>query len=156
MTAMKKFIHPSTLFRWMFSLYPPYFFTGIKLAFISRDFRELRVQMRLRWYNRNYVGTHFGGSLFAMTDPWYMLMLMQILGKDYIVWDRSGCIEFMKPGTGLVTCKFVVSDAMLADIKEKTANGEKYLPEFPVEVIDEKGDVVVTVKKGLYIRKKRA
>ena len=151
---MKKLIHPSTLFRWMFSIYPPFFFTGIKLHSLDKDFRQLTVKMRLRWYNRNYVGTHFGGSLFSMTDPWYMLMLMQVLGKEYVVWDKSGFIEFIKPGTGTVTCKYIITDEMLADIKEKTKNGDKYLPEFPVEVIDEQGDVVVRVNKGLYIRRK--
>ncbi len=153
---MKNLIHPSTKFKWLLNFYPPYLFAGVRLRSISEDFRQLKVQMRLKWYNRNYVGTHFGGSLFSMTDPWYMLMFMQVLGKDYVVWDRSGLIEFIKPGTGTVTCDFKITDEMLSEVLEKTQNGDKFLPEYCVQVLDEKGEVVVKVKKGLYFRKKKA
>lgn len=111
--------------------------------------------MTLRWYNRNYVGTHFGGSLFAMTDPWFMLMLMQILGKDYVVWDSKAAINFIKPGTGKVSCHFHISDSMLKEIKNKTQSGDKFLPEYEVHIRDQEGDIVATIKKEIYIRKKK-
>ncbi len=152
--AMKALIHPSTLFRHLINLYPPYLFTGIKVSSISRDFQSLQVDMALRWYNRNYVGTHFGGSLFAMTDPWFMLMLMQILGKNYVVWDSKAAIEFIKPGKGKVTCHFHITDSMIEEIKEKTQAGTKYLPEYEVQIRDQKGDLVARVKKEIYIRRK--
>ncbi len=152
---MTPLIHPSTLFRHLINLYPPYLFTGIKVSSISRDFRNLNVEMPLRWYNRNYVGTHFGGSLFAMTDPWFMLMFMQILGKDYLVWDSKAAIEFIKPGTSKVTCEFDISDSMLAEARLKTESGEKFLPEYEVRILDKNGDLVARVKKQIYIRKKK-
>lgn len=152
---MRSLIHPSTIFRHLINLYPPYLFTGIKVSSISRDFRTLQVDMSLRWYNRNYVGTHFGGSLFAMTDPWFMLMFMQILGKDYLVWDSKAAIEFIKPGKGKVSCEFYISDLMLEEARSKTASGDKFLPEYEVHIRDQKGDLIARVKKEIYIRKKK-
>ena len=78
--------------------YMPFVGAGIRVTKVTPDFREVEVKMKLKWYNKNYVGSHYGGSMFSMTDPFYMLMLIQILGKDYMVWDKSACIEFLKPG----------------------------------------------------------
>ncbi len=121
---------------------------------VSPDFREVVVEMKKRFYNRNYVDTHFGGSLYAMVDPFYMLMLIQILGKDYVVWDKSANIEFIRPGKGLVSAKFVISDELISEIKRNTASGDKYLPVLTVDIVDEKGGLVCEVTKTLYIRKK--
>lgn len=143
----------STLRR-LINLWPPFFFTGISATRISEDYREVDVSLALRWYNRNYVGTHFGGSLFAMTDPWYMLMLMHRLGRDYYVWDREASIEFLAPGRGLVKAIFRLDDAMLDDIRAKTASGEKYQPRFVIDILDASNEVVARVSKTLYIRRK--
>jgi acyl-coenzyme A thioesterase PaaI-like protein len=141
--------------RKIINIYGPYFGAGVKATYISKDFREARVSLPLRWYNRNYVGVHFGGSLYSMIDPFYMLLLMNTLGKEYIVWDQSAEIQFVKPGTGTVSAQFIVTDEMLAEIKQKTANGEKFLPTYPVTIIDEDGEVVAKANKTLYIRRKR-
>lgn len=121
---------------------------------VSADFREIVVEMKKRFYNRNYVNTHFGGSLYAMVDPFYMLMLMQILGKQYIVWDKSARIDFLKPGKGLVRARFVIEDDLISEILQNTARGGKFTPELPIDVTDEEGDTVCRVLKTLYIRKK--
>lgn len=144
---------PHILARLM-SLYGPYLGAGIKVERISMDFRYAKVSMRLRWYNRNYVGTHFGGSLYSMTDPFFMLLIMNNLGTDYIVWDKQADIDFIKPGKGKVSVEFHLSDAMLTDIKQHTAKGEKYLPTYPVVVTDAQGETVARINKVLYIRKK--
>lgn len=143
----------STLRR-LINLWPPFFFTGIGATRISEDYREVDVSLALRWYNRNYVGTHFGGSLFAMTDPWYMLMLMHRLGRDYYVWDREASIEFLAPGRGKVRAIFRLDDATLETIRANTASGEKYLPRFVIDILDDKDEVVARVSKTLYIRRK--
>lgn len=142
------------IFKLAMNLYPPYWGTGISVKTVSNDYRNLRVEMKGRWYNRNYMNTHFGGSLYAMVDPFYMLMLIPILGSDYLVWDRAASIDFIKPGRGTMTADFVITDAMLEDIIEKTAQGEKYVPQYPVEILDERGDLVAMVTKQIYIRKK--
>ena len=136
------------------NLYPPYWGTGIVVKKISPDFREAIVQMKMAWYNRNYVNTHFGGSLYSMTDPFFMLMLMQILGKEYIVWDKAAYIDFVKPGRGTVTAKFVINKEQIDDINAKTADGQKYFPEFTVDIKDQTDNIVARVVKTLYVRKK--
>ena len=116
--------------------------------------KAIDVEMKLRFWNANYVGTHFGGSLFAMTDPFYMLMLMANLGGDYIVWDKAATIRYRKPGKGKVRAEFRLSDAQLADIREKLETLPKYEPVFTVEVKDEAGGAIAQVEKVLHVRKK--
>ncbi|MCL1125857.1 DUF4442 domain-containing protein [Shewanella surugensis] len=152
---MKSLLSKSVFFKWAMNAYPPYLFTGISIKQISQDYRKLTVVMPLRWYNRNYVGTHFGGNLFAMTDPWFMLMLIQILGRDFKVWDQSANIEFIKPGKGRVSCDFCIGDELLQHIYQATEKGDKYLPELVVDIKDETGEVVAKVKKIIYIRRKQ-
>jgi len=83
-----------------------------------------------------------------------MLLIMNRIGKGYIVWDKAAEIEFKRPGKGTVRAHFKVDDAMLEDIRKNTENGEKYLPMYSVDVVDEQGEVVATVKKTLYIKRK--
>jgi acyl-coenzyme A thioesterase PaaI-like protein len=146
-------IKASTLRRIM-NFWPPFLFSGIKLTLVSEDYRRAEVQLKRHWYNQNYVGTHFGGSLFAMTDACYMVMLLQVLGKGYYVWDRRASIDYLKPGRGTVTARFEITDQRLKEILEHTASGEKYLPEFTVDITDAEGDVVARVVKTIYIKKK--
>jgi len=138
----------------LINLYPPYWGTGITVRSISPDYREVRVRMKMRWYNRNYVKTHFGGSLYAMTDPFYMVMLIHILGNGFVVWDKAAHIDFIKPSRGTVTAKFVISEEQIGDILRNTSDGQKYLPQFSVDIEDEAGERVARVVKTLYIRKK--
>lgn len=142
------------LFKTLINLYPPYLGAGIRVKKVAPDYREIDVEMKLRWYNRNYVGTHFGGSLYAMIDPFYMLMLMQILGKDYVVWDKSSTIEFLAPGRGTVRAHFELSDPDIRDIYAHTQNGDRYLPSFSLDITEGKR-VVARAEKTLYVRRKR-
>ena len=138
----------------LINVYPPYWGTGITLKSISADYREVCVQMKMRWYNRNYVKTHFGGSLYAMTDPFFMLMLIHILGKTFVVWDKSAHIDFIKPSQGTVTARFVIKEEQIQNIISNTSAGEKFLPEFSVDIENEVGEKVARVVKTLYVRKK--
>lgn len=138
----------------LLNFYPPYWATGITVKSISPDYRRAIVRMKMHWYNRNYVNTHFGGSLYAMTDPFFMLMLLHILGKEYVVWDKAARIEFIKPGKGTLTARFSINDRQIEDIIKNTAAGEKYLPEFSVDIMNESGETVTRVVKTIYIRKK--
>ena len=147
--------HP-TFLRHILNLYPPFIGAGIRVKHISRDFRHVIVAMKLTWYNRNYVGTHFGGSLSAMVDPFYMLILINLLGKEYVVWDLVSNIRFVTPGRGTVTAEFHVTDAQINDIKAQTVDGSKYTPVFTVEIVDRNGELVARAEKQLYIRRKTA
>jgi len=139
--------------RWI-NLWPPFLGAGIRVKHIAPDMKAVDVEMKLRWWNANYVGTHFGGSLFAMTDAFYMLMLMANLGRDYIVWDKAASIRYRKPGRGTVRAEFRLTDAQLDHIREKLKSLPKYEPTFKVEVKDEQGTVIAEVEKLLYVRKK--
>jgi hypothetical protein len=143
----------SALSRWI-NLWPPFLGAGIRVKRIATDMKAVDVEMDLRWWNANYVGAHFGGSLFAMTDPFYMLMLMANLGRDYIVWDKAASIRYRKPGKGTVRAEFRLTDAQLDDIRDKLNVQPKYEPTFQVEVRDESGEVVATIEKLLHVRKK--
>ena len=140
--------------KFMLNIFPPYLGTGIRMTYLAPDLHEIEVQMKMHWYNRNYVKTHFGGSLYAMTDPFFMLMLIHILGKEYIVWDKAAQIEFIKPGRGTLSAQFKLTDQQIEDIRNRTSAGEKYLPEYKVDIIDSAGTVVASVIKTLYIRRK--
>jgi acyl-coenzyme A thioesterase PaaI-like protein len=144
---------PSTL-RHGLNLWPPFLFTGIHVAAIAHDWRHARVELRMRPWNRNYVGTHFGGSLFAMTDPFWMLLVMQALGRDYFVWDKAGEIEFVKPGRGVVVADFRIGEEALAEIRAATSGGQKCLRWFEVDITNAQGEIVARVRKQLYVRLK--
>lgn len=140
--------------RRVMNLWPPYLFSGVRVRAIASDWRHAEIELRSHWWNRNYVGVHFGGNLFSMTDPFWMLLTMNALGKDYIVWDKAGAIDFRKPGRGTVRAQFRLDDAMLEEIRAATADGEKYLRWCETEIVDADGEVVARVRKQLYIRRK--
>ena len=143
------------LFKRLINLYPPYLGAGVKVEYISQDWRELRVSMTMRCYNRNAVGTHFGGSLYSMVDPHLMLLLMRLLGKDYRVWDRSATIDFVKASKKKVTSVIRIADEELASIRRHTANGDKHLARFFLEIRDADAELVARVEKVVYVRKTR-
>ena len=135
------------------NLWPPFIGAGIHVLHIADDYRVVRVRMALRWYNRNYVGTHFGGSLYSMTDPFFMLMLMHNLGKGYVVWDKSSRIHYRAPGKGTVYAEFRLGEERIAAVRAEAADGEKHEPTFSVDVTDAAGKVIATVEKSLYVRR---
>ncbi len=136
--------------------YPPYLGAGVRIMHMSDDFRQVEVQMRLRFWNRNYVGTHFGGSLYTMCDPFYMLMLIHNLGPDYIVWDKAATIRFKRPGKGTVKARFELSEQKIEEIRKSADTLGKIEPLFQVNVMDVEGNVVAEVEKLLYVRRKDA
>jgi acyl-coenzyme A thioesterase PaaI-like protein len=142
------------LFKHILNLYPPYLGAGIRINYISDDWKELHVSMALHWYNRNAVGTHFGGSLYSMIDPHLMLLLMQLLGKEYYIWDKSANIEFVKATKKKVTAIIKISEQELEDIKHKTENGDKFFASFHLKIIDTDNNLIARVKKIIYVRKK--
>lgn len=145
---------PSTL-RLGMNLWPPFLFSGIHVEHIGADWSSADVSMRMRPWNRNYVGTHFGGSLFAMNDPFWMLLLMHRLGRGYMVWDQAGEIAFLKPARGTVRARFVLEDATVEAIRTATAGGDKHLHWFENDITDASGETVARVRKQVYARRKR-
>ena len=130
--------------------WPPLLGAGIKLTRLDNDLREADVEMRLKRWNKNYVGVHFGGSLFSMTDPFYMLMLAANLGEEYVVWDKAASIRYRKPGMGRVRAEFRLSDERLAEIRAAVEADGRYDARFLVEIKDEEGGVVAVVERVIY------
>lgn len=135
--------------------YPPYTAAGIRIVEVSQDLSTIVVQMGLHAYNRNFFGTHFGGSLYSMCDPFFLFQVLLQLGDDYVVWDKAATIRFMKPGSGTVRAQFDMPQSKLEELRSLAAAGLKVEPTFTVQVKDESGDVVAEVEKVLYIRLKR-
>ena len=146
---------PAQLLRFFMNIWPPFIGAGIKIITLSKDYRYTLVRLRMGIFNRNIVGVHFGGSLFAMTDPFFMIMVQQNLGKEYVVWDRAAKIDFVKPGRGNVHAEFSISEQQLEDLKSAAQNGAKVLRDFTVEVKDGSGEIVAIIIKTLYVRQKR-
>jgi len=142
--------------RVLLNIWPPLLGAGIRVTRLDADWRAVDVEMKLRWWNRNYAGTHYGGSLYSMADPFYMVMLIENLGQEYIVWDKSASIRFRKPGRGTVRAEFRLTNGQIEDIKQALAKEEKIEREFSVDVKDESGAVIAEVKKLLHFRKKDA
>lgn len=146
---------PPLLLR-LINVWPPYLGAGIRVTRISEDLRTYEVRMKLGWFNRNYVGTQFGGSLYSMCDPFFMLIVLEGLGRGYEVWDKWASIRFRRPGRGTVYATFHVPEEEIEAIRREADAQGKTEPRFTVEVRDEAGEVVAEVEKLLHVRRKEA
>ena len=144
----------ASTFRRLLNLWPPFLFNSIRVQHVAEDWSEARVVLRLRPWNRNYVRTQFGGNLFAMTDPFWMLLVMHRLGNEYFVWDKAGAIDFVAPGRADVYAAFKLEPAVIDELRAAAANGEKVLRWFETDVTTAEGEVVARVRKQLYVRLK--
>ena len=134
--------------------WPPLLGAGVKVTRMDEDYRAIDVEMRLTRLNRNVMGSHFGGSLYAMTDPFYMLMLMENLGREYIVWDKTATIRYKRPGLGTVRAEFRLPAEVITEIRARLETDERYEPVFLIEVKDAEGNVVAEVEKTIYCAKR--
>ena len=141
--------------RWI-NLYPPLRGAGIRVTHVAKDFRTIDVELRLTALNRNYVGTQFGGGLFAMTDPFYMILLKQALGPGYVVWDKAASIRFRRPGLTNVHARFHLTDARLAEIRATLERDGTHDAVFQVDILDPAGEVVSKVERTIYCATKEA
>lgn len=134
--------------------WPPLLGTGIRVTRQDKDLCAIDVEMRLRRWNRNVMGVHFGGSLFAMTDPFYMAMLTTNLGPEFVVWDKAASIRFRKPGVGRVRAEFRLTSERLEEIRAAVERHGLYDARFVVGVNDDAGGVVAEVERVIYCAKR--
>lgn len=139
----------------LISYYPAYLGAGISIKEFNKDFTKVTAQLKMHWYNKNAVGTHFGGSLYSMCDPFYMFILMEHLGKDYIVWDKAASIVFKKPGTKTVTATFEIPLDRIAEIKQEVDSIGKGNFTFNTVITNEQNEIVAEVEKVVYVRYKK-
>jgi len=145
---------PASTFRRLLNLWPPFLCNSIRVLALGEDWSTARVVLRLRPWNRNYVGCQFGGNLFAMVDPFWMLLALHRLGDDYYVWDQAGAIDFVAPGREDVYAAFHLTDAMVEELRAAAAGGGKVLRWFETDITTASGDVIARVRKQLYVRLK--
>ncbi len=139
---------------WVFNFFPAFRGTGGRVTFLSEDFRELRLALPLNWRTRNYVGTIFGGSLYACVDPFYMILLIQTLGPDYVVWDKAATIRFLRPGRGTLYARFLLppeETEAIRKILETEASVDRI---YRIDLADAAGTVHTTVEKTIYVRRR--
>lgn len=135
--------------------WPPYWGAGIVPTLIESPDYGFKVEMDLLSRNKNYVGVHFGGSLYSMSDPFFMLILIHKLGAEYIVWDSWAKIKFVKPGKGKVFAEFFIADTEVEKIRQEVASKGVARPVFIAQVVDQQGNIVSTVQKGLWVSRKK-
>jgi uncharacterized protein DUF4442 len=140
--------------RWGFNLFPAFRGMGARVTYMSGDWREVHVKLPLNWRTRNYVGTIFGGSLYGAVDPHYMIMLIKILGPDYVVWDKAATIRFKKPGRGTLYARFVIPEEEIGAIRRLLETEPSVDRVYRVDLVDEEGVVHAEVEKTVYIRRK--
>ncbi|HMU60694.1 MAG TPA: DUF4442 domain-containing protein [Gemmatimonadales bacterium] len=142
----------SRLLRWRFNWFPAYRGTGARVTYIADDGYEVRVRLPLSWRTRNYVGTIFGGSLYGAIDPFYMVMLIRLLGPEYIVWDQAATIRFLRPGRSTLHATFRLDPETVATIAAEARAGGPITREFDVELLDAEGQVCCACTKTVYVR----
>ncbi len=140
------------LMRWRLNFFPAYRGTGGRVTYIASDWREVRVRLPLNWRTRNYVGTIFGGSIYGAVDPFYMIMLIKLLGPDYVVWDKAATVRFKKPGRTTLYACFTVSEEEIAALKATLTQTSSVDRVYQVDLADAQGVVHATVEKTIYIR----
>lgn len=142
------------LLRWRFNLFPAFRRTGGRVTYLAPDLRELHIALPLNWRTRNYVGTIYGGCMYGAVDGILMVMFINLLGRDYIVWDKSGRIRYRKPGRSTLTGRFVITQQDLDDVRHQLTQADRFEKEFRIDLVDEDGDVCAEVDKLLHFRSK--
>ena len=127
---------------------------AIRVASFSDDFTRFEVQLRQTWYNRNLFGTHFGGCLYAMCDPFFVFILTMNLGRGYIVWDQSAGIRFLKPASGTITGVFEVPPPRIEEIRREIDDIGRHRYHFEADLTNAAGEAVARVSKEVYVRAK--
>lgn len=150
----KKESFGSRKFRWLLNVWPCIWCTGSKVEFVAADYKELHVSLQLNLRSRNRVGTVFGGSIYSSVDPYFMLMLMNVLGKEYVVWDKGASMKFLKPIVQKVKCRFLLSDELIEEIKNKIAENGELSFDLPLHYEDDNKTTHAVFTKTLYVASK--
>lgn len=139
----------------LINLWPPFVGAGIRVRLLGHDPLRFESRLALDWRNRNWVGTHFGGSLYAMCDPFFMLILAEALGSRFVVWDKAASIRYLRPGRGVVSARFEIEPERIAEIRREAEENGRAEPSFVCQVRDRDGQPVAEVEKVLSVRHRR-
>jgi len=136
------------------NVWPPFAGSGIRITDIAADWSSAQVELRLRPWNKNYMGTQFGGNLFKMCDPFWAIMAIQRMGSGFIVWDAAGEIDFVAPGRETVYARFRLDDVLRDELMTEASDGKKHLRWMENDITTADGTLIARARKQLYIRRK--
>ena len=151
---LKKYFKVSTIYKYGFNWSPMYRRTTAKIVDVSDDLLYIKIRLKLNWKNRNYAGTMFGGSMLAATDPIYMIQLLQILGDQYIVWDKAVDAKYKKPGKGTIYGEFIFTKEEIDSIKKTGHEKNQMDLTKTMSLVDAEKNIIATFNKTLYIADK--
>ncbi|BAO75646.1 PaaI family thioesterase [Winogradskyella sp. PG-2] len=151
---LKRFIKVSTIYKYGFNWSPMYSRTTAKLIEVSDDLHYVKIRLRLNWKNRNYAGSIFGGSMLSATDPIYMIQLIQILGEDYVVWDKSVKARYKKPAKSTIYGEFIFTAEEISNIKQSVRENNQIDIVKTMSLVDDNQNIIATFNKTLYIADK--
>lgn len=151
---LQRFFKTATIYKYGFNWSPMYRRTTARLIEVSDDLHKVVISLNLNWKNRNYSGSIFGGSMLAATDPIYMIQLIQILGDDYVVWDKAVEARYRKPAKSRIYGEFVFSPEEIETIKEDVALKKEIDFTKTMHLVDAKQNKIATFNKTLYIAEK--
>lgn len=153
-TIGKRFIPEHTLFKYGFNWSPMYRRSNARIQSVSPDLLHIKIRLPLNYKNRNYVGTIFGGSLFAAVDPIPMVQLINLLDDSFIVWDKSAQIFFKRPGKETLYAQFEYSLEELAEIRRRVAQENEIEMVKITQLKTADQTVICEVHKTIYIADK--
>ncbi|APX98995.1 DUF4442 domain-containing protein [Lacinutrix venerupis] len=116
---LKRFFKTSTIYKYGFNWSPMYKRSTAKLIQVSDNLQYVKIRLKPSWKNRNYAGSIFGGSMLSATDPIYMIQLIQILGDDFVVWDKAASIKYKRPAKETIYAEFIFLDEEIEAIKSE-------------------------------------
>jgi len=151
---LTRFVKPSTIYKYGFNWSPMYKRTTAKLTEVSDDLHYVKIRLKLNWKNRNYAGSIFGGSMLSATDPIYMIQLIQILGKDYVVWDKAVTAKYKRPGKSTIYGEFIFTEEEIEALKTKLKTEQQVDIIKTMNLVNDKKEVIAEFTKTLYIAKK--
>lgn len=152
--VLKRFFSDAQIFKHGFNLSPMYRRSTARVSEISEDLHYVKVSIPINYKNKNYVGSVFGGSLFSATDPIFMIQLVNILGNDYVVWDKSASIKFKRPVREKVFSEFIFSKEEIEQIKQDVeAKGEIDIEKI-IQIKNSQDTIFCEVSKVIYVASK--
>jgi acyl-coenzyme A thioesterase PaaI-like protein len=155
MSLLRKIQNIPFISKFMLNRYAPYRGAGIEIDILDFARYHIRVKMPLTRKNQNIVGVHFGGSLYSMVDPFYMLLLMHHLGHKYIVWDKAASIHFLAPGRTTVYADIRIDAEEIKTIQQLAQDYAPVNRVYTFNIYDENGARIAEVEKTVYIRRKK-
>lgn len=153
---LAKVFGPGKTMKLIFNLWPMYRSTGGRVIKVTDDFKYVKIKLPLTLRTRNYVGTLYGGHMYSCVDGIFMVQLINILGKDYVVWDKAASIRFRRPGNQTLYAEFVIQDAFIEQVKAELAEHGERDYTLHVNLVDKEGKVYAEVEKLLYFATKEA